>query len=88
MTSDPVLETLLHSPNESEKSKTTTESLRELIHELRQPLSTIEAIAYLVEMRLPEGQTKPRQQMRRLQKLVCKANAMLKRANSEFKPQD
>ena len=36
------------------------ERLRELVHELRQPLSSIEAIAYYLEMTLPAGQVQAR----------------------------
>jgi hypothetical protein len=53
--------------------------LRELVHELRQPLSSIEAIAYYLEMTLPVGQVQARQHMLDLQRLVEEANAILER---------
>jgi nitrogen-specific signal transduction histidine kinase len=55
------------------------ERLRELVHELRQPLSSIEAIAYYLEMTLPAAQVQARQHMLHLQRLVEDANAILER---------
>ena len=51
--------------------------LGDLLHELRQPLSSMEAIAYYMEMTLPVEQIQARQYMRRLQQLVEQANAIL-----------
>jgi signal transduction histidine kinase len=56
------------------------ERLRELVHELRQPLSSIEAIAYYMEMTLPAGQCQARQYMSQLQRLVEETNTILERA--------
>src|SRR5580698_10453693 len=56
------------------------ERLRELVHELRQPLSSIEAIAYYLEMTLPVGQVQARSHMLDLQRLVEDANAILERS--------
>jgi signal transduction histidine kinase len=56
------------------------ERLRDLVHELRQPLSSIEAIAYYVEMTLPPGQLDARLYMAQLQQLVADANRVLERA--------
>ena len=56
------------------------ERLRDLIHELRQPLSSIEAIAYYLEMTLPADQVQARLHMTHLQLLVEEANAMLERS--------
>jgi signal transduction histidine kinase len=53
------------------------ERLRDLVHELRQPLSSIEAIAYYLEMTLPAGQLEARQYMSQLQHLVAEANTIL-----------
>jgi signal transduction histidine kinase len=53
------------------------ESLQLLVHELRQPLSSIEAIAYYLEMTLPAEQFQARQYMRRLQQLVDQASSLL-----------
>jgi signal transduction histidine kinase len=56
------------------------EAVRDFIHDLRQPLSSIEAIAYYLEMTLPPEQQQARQYMRRLQQLVDQANLILKHA--------
>lgn len=55
------------------------ERLRELVHELRQPLSSIEAIAYYVEMTLPAGQLEAQQYMSQVQQLIAATNAILER---------
>ena len=57
------------------------EAARELIHDLRQPLSSIEAIAYYLEMTLPPEQFEARQYMRRLQQLVDQTHGILDRAS-------
>jgi signal transduction histidine kinase len=54
--------------------------LHDLIHDLRQPLSSIEAIAYYLEMTLPAGQLDARHQMSQLQRLVADASDILDRA--------
>jgi signal transduction histidine kinase len=56
------------------------ERLRDLVHELRQPLSSIEAIAYYLEMTLPAGQFEARQYMSQLQQLVADTNTILERS--------
>jgi signal transduction histidine kinase len=56
------------------------ERLRDLVHELRQPLSSIEAIAYYLEMTLPAGQLEARQYMSQLQRLVADTNTILERS--------
>src|SRR5277367_6253632 len=56
------------------------ERLRELVHDLRQPLSSIEAIAYYLEMTLPAGQFEARQYMSQLQRLVAETNTILERS--------
>jgi nitrogen-specific signal transduction histidine kinase len=43
------------------------EIVRRLAHELRQPLSTIESIAFYLEMILPRTEAKARRQLRKLQ---------------------
>ena len=54
--------------------------LRDLVHELRQPLSCIEAIAYYVEMTLPVEQCEARDYMLKLQRLVADTNTLLERS--------
>jgi signal transduction histidine kinase len=56
------------------------ERLYDLVHELRQPLSSIEAIAYYLEMTLPAGQLDARHQMSLVQRLVADASAILEQA--------
>ena len=57
------------------------ERLHELVHDLRQPLSSIEAIAYYLEMTLPAGQFEARQHMlSQLQRLVADTNTILERS--------
>src|SRR5580700_3151770 len=52
--------------------------LRVIAHELRQPLSTIEAIAYYLSLVLPrDGDGKIHQQLDRLQQLVEQSNWIL-----------
>ena len=55
------------------------ETICELVHELRQPLSSIEAIAYYLEMTLPPDQQEARAHMHRLQELVDQAESILNR---------
>ncbi len=52
------------------------EIMRVLAHELRQPLSTIESIAYYLTLILPEDE-KIREQLDRIQQLVEQSNWML-----------
>ena len=56
------------------------ERLHDLVHDLRQPLSSIEAIAYYLEMTLPAGQFEARQYMSQLQRLVADTSAILERS--------
>ena len=70
---------------ETPENQTNTESLHELIHELRQPLSSIEAIAYYVEMTLPPELLQARLYMRRLQELVSQAESMLENTTSTIR---
>ena len=56
------------------------ERLRDLVHELRQPLSSIEAIAYYPGDDSAGGQLEARQYMAQLQRLVADTNTMLERS--------
>jgi hypothetical protein len=53
------------------------DAIRNLVHDLRQPLSTIEAIAYYLEMTLPAEQLEARRYLSRLQGLVEETNLLL-----------
>ena len=72
-------DTLLLSPsNVSAKTPGHAEdAIRTLVHDLRQPLSTIEAIAYYLEMTLPAEQLEARRYLARLQSMVQESNAIL-----------
>lgn len=61
------------------------DAVRELVHDLRQPLSSIEAIAYYLEMTLPAEQYEARQYMRRIQQLVDQTCSSLDRAAADYK---
>ena len=52
----------------------------ELANDLRQPLSSIEAIAYYLEMTLPAEQLQARHYMHHLQELVNQTSSILKDA--------
>jgi signal transduction histidine kinase len=51
--------------------------IKHVAHELRQPLSTIESIAFFLEMILPATETKALEQIAKLQDLVEQANGVL-----------
>ncbi len=53
------------------------DAIRNLVHDLRQPLSTIEAIAYYLEMTLPAEQLEARRYLSRLQAVVQESNLLL-----------
>src|SRR5580693_6056224 len=54
-----------------------TIALRDIAHDLRQPLSTIEAIAYYLTLVLPRDDQKTHEQLDRLQHLVEQSNWIL-----------
>ena len=54
-----------------------TEVVRQLSHELRQPLSTMESIAYYLTMVVPRHDLRVRQQVEKLQQLVEQMNWVL-----------
>ena len=63
------------------------ETIRDLLHELRQPFSSIEAIAYFLEMTFPADQIQARQYMHRLQQLVDQAASIMDRTGSIVRKQ-
>jgi signal transduction histidine kinase len=69
-------ENSVHSPEDA---------VRDLVHELRQPLSSIEAIAYYLEMTLPADQFLARHYVRRIQQLVEETTSSLGKTASDFK---
>jgi hypothetical protein len=48
-----------------------------LVHDLRQPLSTIEAIAYYLEITLPADQVEARRYLSRLRQTVEESNSIM-----------
>lgn len=60
-------------------------TISDLVHDLRQPLSSIEAIAYYLEMTLPAEQVEARVYMRRLQELVDQASSAIDKAGSRVR---
>ncbi len=54
--------------------------VRHLAHELRQPLSTIESIAYYLDLILPPDAAKAREQVEKLQHLVEQSNWIVSNA--------
>jgi signal transduction histidine kinase len=64
------------------RNQTTDEVLGSLAHDLRQPLSNIEAIAYYLSMILPSGDDKIQPQLARIRELVEQSNLILSDALS------
>ena len=59
------------------RNQDTDEVLGTLAHELRQPLSNIEAIAYYLSMILPPGDNKIQPQLARIRELVEQSNLII-----------
>jgi signal transduction histidine kinase len=55
----------------------TVDVVRHVAHELRQPLSTIESIAYYLEIALPHAESRARAQAGKLQQMVHQCNWIL-----------
>jgi signal transduction histidine kinase len=62
------------------RNDATDEVLGTLAHDLRQPLSNIEAIAYYLSMILPPGDAKIQPQLARIRELVEESNSILSTA--------
>jgi len=58
----------------------TEDAICNLAHDLRQPLSAIEAIAYYLEMTLPIEQLEARKHLLRLQELVEHSSTIISHA--------
>jgi len=52
-----------------------------VVHDLRQPLSSIETIAFYLSMVLPPGDAKIQAQLERIRELVQESNEILSRAS-------
>ena len=68
---------LSKTPREDAIAYDTPEVVRHLAHELRQPLSTIESIAYYLEIVLPRDSGKVRHQLEKLQQVVQQTSWIL-----------
>ncbi len=62
---------------EEDRAPDAAAALRQIAHHLRQPLSTIEAIAYYLSITLPARETKALDQIEKMQSLVQEANFIL-----------
>jgi len=58
--------------------------LKNLVHDLRQPLSTIETSVYYLNLLLREGQPRAQEQLRTIEHQVDMAASMLTQAVAEF----
>ncbi len=56
------------------------DALATVVHDLRQPLSSIETIAFYLSMVLPPGDAKIQAQLERIRELVQESNEILSRA--------
>jgi signal transduction histidine kinase len=75
-----VIASQLHTEEICPFGESDQEIVIDLVHDLRQPLSSIEAIAYYLELRLSPEQAEVREYVLKLQVLVEEANRMLTRA--------
>ena len=64
------------------------DAIRNLVHDLRQPLSTIEAIAYYLEMTLPAEQLEARRYLSRLQMVVQESNLLMMKSIRESRARE
>jgi hypothetical protein len=64
------------------------DAIRNLVHDLRQPLSTIEAIAYYLEMTLPAEQLEARRYLSRLQAVVQESNLLMMKSIRESRARE
>ena len=68
------------------RSKKIGPDVNTLLHDLRQPLSSIEAIAYYLEMTIPPQYAEARSMLLKLQNLVQDAGQILDGAEPELQP--
>ncbi|HZU28128.1 MAG TPA: hypothetical protein VFA04_21535 [Bryobacteraceae bacterium] len=57
-------------------------AVHDLLHDLRQPLSSIEAIAYYLEMTIPAQHLEARAMLVKLQEIVAEACGLIDRAEA------
>ena len=70
---------------DAERLSDAAQALRQIAHHLRQPLSTIEALAYYLSITLPPAETKALDQLEKMQRLVQEANLILSDAVHYFR---
>ena len=58
------------------------DALATVVHDVRQPLSSIETIAFYLSMVLPPGDAKIQAQLVRIRELVQESNEILSRASA------
>jgi K+-sensing histidine kinase KdpD len=78
----PSLPTVSDPPDSDAAGWNAASVFRHVSHELRQPLSAMEAIAYYLEIVLPLAETKARDQVRKLQVLIEQASGILSDATN------
>ena len=71
--------------SDARRAPDTSEAFSHLAHQLRQPLSTIEAIAYYLSMTLPPNESKAIEQLEKMQLLVQEADVILSDAMHYFR---
>src|SRR5438874_13804583 len=64
----------MSSPAEANPGTASSSFLRLIAHELRQPLSTIESIAYYLTLILPPGDRRSQEHLAHIQQLVGQSN--------------
>jgi signal transduction histidine kinase len=80
-----ILDAAPPSRSDARRAPDTAEALRQIAHQLRQPLSTIEAIAYYLSLTLPPTESKAIGQLEKMQLLVQEANVILSDAIHYFR---
>lgn len=81
----PILDSERQPLREEDRLSDAAQALRQIAHHLRQPLSTIEAIAYYLSITLPPAETKALEQLEKMQRLVQEANLILSDAVHYFR---
>ena len=79
-TFQPVLQEMPTSVGAQRVSSASQEPLYTLIHDLRQPLSAIESIAYCLELMVPAEEAQARLYISRLHQLISEASFTLANA--------
>jgi signal transduction histidine kinase len=81
--SSPAVTVVASTVTTSDNAHQPEDQISRLAHDLRQPLSTIEAIAYYLEITLPADQLEALRYLTRLRRTVEEANSILSSAIRE-----